>query len=83
MSEPVTPTNANGVGLRTSEAPFVAADGYAAALAEIERVKEVLDELHRRVGTHHSGLGIRNAITELCDSEAWLRYSMGEPHTQK
>ena len=30
MSEPVTPTNAEGVGMRTSEAPFAAADGYAA-----------------------------------------------------
>ena len=73
----------SGVGLQTSEAPFAAADGYAAALAEIERVKEVLDELHHRVGKHHSGLGIRNAIQELCDSEAWLRMSLGEPHTDK
>lgn len=31
MSESVTPANAKGVGLRTSEAPFAAADGYAAA----------------------------------------------------
>jgi DnaJ-class molecular chaperone len=30
MSEPVTPNNAEGVGTRTSEAPFAAADGYAA-----------------------------------------------------
>ncbi|MEY4387679.1 MAG: hypothetical protein RLY20_2962, partial [Verrucomicrobiota bacterium] len=29
MTNTMTPANANGVGLRTSEAPFAAADGYA------------------------------------------------------
>lgn len=29
MKDQTTPANANGVGLRTSEAPFAAADGYA------------------------------------------------------
>lgn len=38
MSEPVTPANACGVGLRTSEAPFAAADGYAAALEALAQM---------------------------------------------
>lgn len=32
MKDSVTYANANGVGLRTSEAPFAAADGYAAPI---------------------------------------------------
>ena len=65
------------------ERELAAPSGYAAALAEIECVKEVLNNLHRRVGTHHSGLGIHNAIQELSDSQAWLRMSMREPHIEK
>ena len=49
MSEPVTPANANGVGLRTSEAPFAAADGYAAPW-DTARVIQVIETTIARRG---------------------------------
>jgi len=54
MTDQTTPANANGVGLRTSEAPFAAADGYALTREQ----REILHHTrHRAAGGHYCGGG--------------------------
>lgn len=49
MKDQTTPANANGVGLRTSEAPFAAADGYAALVQSWRDCAKSLVDNNRRL----------------------------------
>lgn len=80
MSEPVTPTNANGVGLRTSEAPFAAAHGYAAAIEALAQMSRDEGMLSVQAGLAKDALArLTHKQNEVALAYAHLRLKRHDP----
>lgn len=86
MTSQTTPANAESVGLRTSEAPFAAADGYAVAEAVKGLCAAKLELIKCRDSLREQGMWMRfdeiwkQYTAELAATDARLDALM-KPHT--
>lgn len=90
MSEPLSPKNAEGVGMRTSEAPFAAASGYAEKppLGIIPRKLCVVKRLHEiveAIGRYNQGQYTIPVewFEEAAEIGRWLERNTADPGHSK